>query len=107
MNLSDGVKEELQSHIVVKRITQKEKLTTIGETFRDTGRLVCPHTANALCGLAQYRETSRDASTPALVSETASPWKFLAATAAGLSFEETDDIDGLYAKYRTLEKTRK
>lgn len=106
MNLSKEEKKRLQDHIIVKRVTQKEELTTIGETFRDTGRLVCPHTANALCGLKRYRGEYDDSDTPALISETASPWKFLAATAAGLSFEDTDDIDSLYTQYRALEKTR-
>jgi len=36
---------------------------------------------------------SGDIQTNALVSATATPWKFLAATAAGLSYKETNDVE--------------
>jgi threonine synthase len=105
IQLSESELSALQERVSVKRIIQNQELTTIWETFRDTGRLICPHTANAVAGLREYRSNTND-TTPALISETASPWKFLAATAAGLSFEDTQNIDALYTAYRDLEKTK-
>lgn len=105
IHLTDEEQNKIQRHVSVKRIVQNQELITIGQVFKETGRLICPHTANAVAGLREYRASTHDTS-PALISETASPWKFLAAAAAGLSFEETDDIDNLYATYRDLEKTK-
>ena len=67
--------------------------------------MICPHTANAVCGLEKYRKSTND-DKKALISATASPWKFLASVAAGLSFEETDDVEKLYKEYRKLENSK-
>lgn len=105
IQLTESERAKLREHVSVKRIVQSQELITIGQVFKETGRLICPHTANAVAWLREYRSNTGD-TTPALISETASAWKFLAATAAGLSFEETDNIDNLYLEYRNLEKTK-
>ena len=83
----------------------KEELETIWRIFKQTWKLVCPHTANAILGLEKYRQNSWDFDKKALISATASAWKFLVATAAWLSFEETDDIEWLYKEYKKLENS--
>ncbi len=92
--------------LVWVEISWKQELETIWEVFETTWILVCPHTANAIAWLKEYRKNSWDFDTKALVSVTASPWKFLASIASGLSYKETDDIEALYNKYKTLENTR-
>lgn len=94
----------------VERISSKEELETIWEVFVKTWRLVCPHTANAICWLKKYRKKSNDYETKALVSETASPWKFLAAIAAALHYQTIDErkreqinISYIYQEYRSYE----
>lgn len=86
-------------------VSWSEELITIWKIFKETKTLICPHTANAIAWLKKYRNNSWDIDSKALVSATASPWKFLAATAAGLSFNETDDIELLYKEYKRLENT--
>jgi threonine synthase len=97
------LKEKLNIHCY--RVESENELRKAGEVFKDTGRLVCPHTANAIAWLEAYRESTWD-TTPALVSETASPWKFLAATAAALEFEWRDDVMVCYRNYRALERSQ-
>lgn len=92
--------------LVWVEVSWTEELVTIWETFEKLWRLVCPHTANAIAWLKKYREDSWDSISKALVSETASPWKFLAAVAAGLSYKDTTDLEWLYKKYKQLENTR-
>lgn len=100
------LKEKLKIHCY--RVTCEDELKTIWTTFNETWRLVCPHTANAITWLQRYREEFKDNETPALVSETASPWKFLAATAAALecTIHPEKNIIKMYNFYRQLEKTK-
>jgi threonine synthase len=101
------LKEKLKIHCY--RVTSEDELKTIWNTFAETWRLVCPHTANALTWLQRYREEFKDNETPALVSETASPWKFLAATAAALEHNHytSTNIIEKYNFFREYEKTKK
>ena len=92
--------------LVAVEISWEEELLTIWRTFKNTWTLICPHTANAIAWLEKYRNNSQDTDTQALISATASPWKFLAATAAWLSFESWEDISKLYKQYTTLEKSK-
>lgn len=91
--------------LVWVEISWKKELKTIWKIFKKTGILVCPHTANAIAGLKKYRKESGDKKTKALISATASPWKFLAATATWLSYKDTDDLEWLYKKYKKLENS--
>jgi len=77
----------------VERVTTEDELRTVWETFKKTGRLICPHTANALTWLQRYRDKIDDHETQSIVSETASPWKFLAATAAALLCTRHEESD--------------
>jgi len=98
------LKEKL--NLVWVEITGKEELQTMGRIFKEYWKLVCPHTANAIAWLEKYRQKSGDKNTKAIISATASAWKFLASIAAWLSFEETSDIESLYKKYKKLESTK-
>jgi len=84
----------------------EEELKTIGRIFKETKKLVCPHTANAILGLEKYRKNSWDTEKKALISATASPWKFLASIATWLSFEEEENLEELYNKYKKLENSK-
>ncbi len=92
--------------LVPVEISWNEELITVWETFETTGKLICPHTANAIAWLQKYRDNSWDKQTQALISATASPWKFLAATATGLSYKETKDVEWMYKKYKELENSK-
>ena len=96
------LKEKLNIHCY--RVESEDELSTVQKVFKETGRLICPHTANAVKWLEEFRNTYKDYDTPALVSETASPWKFLAATAAALECKIS--TLSLYNHYRKLERTR-
>jgi len=98
------LKEEIW--LVWVEVTWIEELQTIWEIFIRTGTLVCPHTANAIKWLEKYRKNSWDSQTKSLISATASPWKFLAATATWLSYKETDNLEELYKEYKKLENSR-
>ncbi len=103
------LKDRLKLHCV--RSNTEEELDTIYQVLHTSKRLVCPHTANAYRWLSVMRglEGFQDYNdTKALVSETASPWKFLAAIAAWV--KKQSDLDGtsrseLYTQYRKLEKS--
>ena len=96
------LKEKLNIHCY--RVESEDELSTVQKVFKETGRLICPHTANAVKWLEEFRNTYKDYDTPALVSETASPWKFIAATAAALECKIS--TLSLYNHYRKLERTR-
>ena len=96
------LKEKLNIHCY--RVESEDELSTVQKVFKETGRLIFPHTANAVKWLEEFRNTYKDYDTPALVSETASPWKFLAATAAALECKIS--TLSLYNHYRKLERTR-
>ncbi len=83
------------------RVTGAEELRAMREYFRETGELICPHTANALCAWGKIE--SNFPNTHALICETASAWKFLASTAAALSTEE--NIWQEYESLRPLESS--
>jgi hypothetical protein len=84
----------------------EEELKTIGRIFKETKKLVCPHTANAILWLEKYRQNSWNREKKALISATASPWKFLASIAAWLSFEEEENLEKLYNEYKKLENSK-
>ena len=92
--------------LVAVSVTWEEELETIRNVFEETWRLICPHTANAVKWLEKYRWESHDNQTKALVSETASPWKFLAATATALNSENEGKKMELYERYKKLENSR-
>jgi len=98
----DTLKNKLNIHWY--RITSEDELTMVQKVFKKSWRLICPHTANAVKWLEEYRDEYGDDITPALVSETASPWKFLAATAAALECKIS--TLSLYNHYRKLERTQ-
>lgn len=103
------LKDRLKLHCV--RSNTEEELDTIYQVLHTSKRLICPHTANAYHWLSIMRwlEWFQDYNdTKALISETASPWKFLAAIAAWV--ENQSDLDGtsrseLYTQYREFEKS--
>ena len=92
--------------LVVQEVSWEEELETMKNEFIKTWKLLCPHTANALKWLEKYREWSDDSETKALVSETVSPWKFLAAIAAALNSENDWEKMKLYEEYKKLEKSK-
>ena len=95
----------LNTHAV--RVTGVEELVAMREYFRETGELICPHTANALC--AWRKIESNFPNTHALICETASAWKFLASTAAALSgaeniWQEYESLRPLESSYEWVQK---
>ena len=89
------------------RVTGVDELIRMREYFRETGELICPHTANALC--AWEKIESNFPNTYALICETASAWKFLASTAAALSTEgniwqEYESLRPLESSYEWVQK---
>jgi threonine synthase len=90
------------------RIESEEELKTVSKTLLQYGKLVCPHTANALAWLKKYRDEYQDTDTPALVSETASPWKFLAASGSALGYnpDSQESMMKLYDEFRKKERTK-
>lgn len=91
------LKSCLNIHAV--RVTGKEELLRMQKYFWETGSLVCPHTANALCAWEKIQALFPN--THALICETASPWKFLASAATAVS--TTSDVWWLYESLRPLE----
>ena len=88
-------------------MTGVEELVAMREYFRETGELICPHTANALC--AWRKIESNFPNTHALICETASAWKFLASTAAALSgaeniWQEYESLRPLESSYERVQK---
>jgi len=97
------LKEDLG--IFVEVISNSEELETIHDTYIKSWRFICPHTANALCWLNKYREKSWD-NNVALVSETASAWKFISAIASALSWKRWEELLSLYEKYNKIQNTK-
>ena len=88
------------------RVTVAEELGTIRQVWLRRNRLICPHTANAYHSALQLRDKVGATGRNIFISETASPWKFLAAVATALSCEDESDMPARYAELRHLETTR-
>jgi threonine synthase len=106
--LSDEERKILKEKLNITAVENswEEELKTIGRILKKTGKLVCPHTANAILWLEKYRKNSNNTQQKALISATASPWKFLASIAAWLSFEEENNLEELYKQYKKLENSK-
>lgn len=81
------------------------ELATIRDLWLNHDRLICPHTANAYHASIQHKLTYPDVKNTILVSETASPWKFLAATAVALTYDFPKKMAFEYEKLRKIENT--
>jgi|GEM_PF-1348904 len=69
-------------------------------------RLICPHTANAFFATEQYKEENPENTKSIVVSETASPWKFLASVATALTYENRNEMKAKYEELRPKENTQ-
>ncbi len=92
--------------LVASRVSTEEELLTMRQVWLEKDRLICPHTANAYFSAQKFKEENPDDDRYMLISETASPWKFVAAVAAALSCDSPDKIKGLYFQYREKEKNK-
>lgn len=89
------------------RVETADELDTIRHIWLEEDRLICPHTANAYFAALQYRKENPDKNRNSiLVSETASPWKFLAAIATALTCIDKSEMTKKYLELRELEKTK-
>jgi threonine synthase len=75
------------------------------DVWLNQDRLICPHTANAYYSAKQYQIDNPENTKSILVSETASPWKFLASIATALTCESKDKMKETYEELRKLENT--
>lgn len=87
------------------KVSTVEELQTMRTVFIKTGRLICPHTANAYRAAIKYKQDHPECTLPVLISETASPWKFLASVAAALT-AEGEALEEKYNQLVELEKTQ-
>lgn len=92
------------------KVSITDELQTIRNTWLKYNRLICPHTANALCTSQKYRddpENEDKKNNPILISETASPWKFLASIATALTCEDQSKMEWEYRELRKFETSKK
>lgn len=88
------------------RVVSALELETIRKVWLKHDRLICPHTANAYYAAEQYKKENPNDTKPILVSETASPWKFLTSLAVALTYEEKEIMAYEYEKLRKTENTK-
>lgn len=91
--------------LVAYRVTTEDELWTMREVFSKHKRLLCPHTANAYCAAQKYMLDNTETEQSIMISETSTPWKFLAAIATALECENKEEMYDTYKKYSKLEKT--
>lgn len=88
------------------KVSTEQELLTIRQVWIEKWRLICPHTANAYFSANQYKQENPDDKKYMLVSETANPWKFVAAIAAALTCDDPTQIKDLYFQYRKKETSK-
>lgn len=88
------------------RVVSALELETIRKVWLKHDRLICPHTANAYYAAEQYKKENPNDTKPILVSETASPWKFLTSLAVALTYEDKDLMAQEYERLRETENTK-
>jgi threonine synthase len=88
-SIPPGMLKDLQALFYGGFADQRETLAAIGDAFQTQGYLMDPHTAVGYRVLQGYREETGDL-TPALLTSTASPFKFSQAVLKALSREPED-----------------
>jgi threonine synthase len=89
-----------------RRVSREDELWTMRDVWLKHDRLICPHTANAYFSAQQYKQGYPKDKSDMLVSETASPWKFLAAVATAVSCNTKEEMSSTYALYKQKEQTK-
>ncbi|MBE6725615.1 MAG: threonine synthase [Ruminococcaceae bacterium] len=91
--------EKIRSAFSGYSLDEAGTLSVIGETWKDEGYLIDPHTAVGLGAVRKYREETGDP-LPVILASTASPFKFAAPVSAAIGLEEAEG--GLYDGLRRL-----
>lgn len=86
-------------------VKAEDELYTMRKVWLENNRLICPHTANAFFAAEQYKEENPENTKSIVVSETASPWKFLASVATALTCENRDEMRKKYEELRPKENS--
>lgn len=91
--------------LVSYKVSIEDELMTMREVWLMHNRLICPHTANAYFSAQQFAKDYPDIAEKEaiLASETASPWKFLAATVAALTCKTKEEMKQKYFELREIE----
>lgn len=107
IKLRNEEREEI-TKLKLKAYTVKaeDELCTMKKVWLKNNRLICPHTANAFFATEQYKEENPENTKSIVVSETASPWKFLASVATALTYENRNEMKAKYEELRPKENTQ-
>ncbi len=107
INLNKDEKKKIKDlWLKTYRVKTEDELQTMREMWLHQDRLICPHTANAFFAAEQYKEENSENRKSIVVSETASPWKFLASIATALTCENRDKMRETYEELRPKENTQ-